>query len=114
MTRRERLEAVVNGNITEELIAECKAEIEKIDARNASRVAKPTEHKVENDKVAERILEILGSEPMFADEIVATLDNGFSRPRVSGILTNLVKDGKISAEDVKVKGKGKRKAYTLA
>ena len=114
MTRKERLEAVVNGNITDELIAECKAEIEKIDMRNAQRVAKPSAHKVENDEVAKQILGFLGTEPMFVDEVLATLDNGFSRQRVSGILTNLVKDGKVSAEDVKVKGKGKRKAYTLA
>ena len=114
MTRRERLEAVINGNITEELIEECKVELEKLDASNAKRASKPNPHKVENDGVAEQILAILGSEPKMVDEVLAILDNGFSRQRVSGILTNLVKDGKVNAKDVKVKGKGKRKAYTLA
>ena len=32
MTRRHRLEAVINGEITEELIESCKRELEKIEA----------------------------------------------------------------------------------
>ena len=113
MTRRERLEAVINGNITEELVEECKVELEKLDARNANRVNKPTAHQIENGKVAEDICGFLTSEPMMVDEIVANLGGEFSRQRVSGILTKLVKEGKVNAEDVKVKGKGKRKAYTI-
>ena len=114
MTRRERLEAVINGNITEELVEECKAELEKMNASNAARSAKPTARQIENAKVAEDILGFLTSEPMFVDSIVSNLGGDFTRQRVSGILTNLVKDGKVISEDVKVKGKGKRKAYTLA
>lgn len=114
MTRRERLEAVINGNITAELIEECKVELEKMDAANAKRSEKQTAHQIENAKVAEDILAILTSEPKFVDEVIEKLDGEFTRQRVSGILTNLVKDGKVISEDVKVKGKGKRKAYTLA
>ena len=114
MTRRERLEAVINGNITEELVEECKAELEKMNASNAARSAKPTARQIENAKVAEDILGFLTSEPMFVDSIVTNLGGDFTRQRVSGILTNLVKEGKVVSEDVKVKGKGKRKAYTLA
>ena len=32
MTRRERLEMVIKGEITEELIADCRKELEKLDA----------------------------------------------------------------------------------
>ena len=112
MTRRERLEMVIAQNITEELIEECKVELEKLNASNASR--KPTAHQVENVKVGEDILAILTDEPKFVDEVLAGLEGEFTRQRVSGILTNLVKEGKVHSEDVKVKGKGKRKAYTLA
>ena len=112
MTRRERLEMVIANNITDELIEECKAELEKLNASNASR--KPTAHQIENVKVSEDILKILTHEPMFVDEVVTKLDGEFTRQRVSGILTNLIKDGKVVSEDIKVKGKGKRKAYTLA
>ena len=112
MTRRERLEMVIAQNITEELIEECKVELEKLNASNASR--KPTAHQVENVKVGEDILAILTDEPKFVEEVLAGLEGEFTRQRVSGILTNLVKEGKVHSEDVKVKGKGKRKAYTLA
>ena len=112
MTRRERLEMVIANNITEELVEECKVELEKLNASNASR--KPTAHQVENVKIGKDILTILTNEPKFVEDVLAGLDKGYSRQRVSGILTNLVKDGKVHSEDVKVKGKGKRKAYTLA
>ena len=112
MTRRERLEMVIAGNITEELIEECKVELEKLNASNASR--KPTERQTVNKQIGETILGFLTDEPMFVDAIVANLGGDFTRQRVSGILTTLVKDGKVKSEDVKVKGKGKRKAYSLA
>ena len=112
MTRRERLEMVIAQNITEELIEECKAELEKLNASNASR--KPTEHQLENVKIGEEILKILSDEPMLVDDVLPKLDGVFARQRISGILTNLVKEGKVHSEDVKIKGKGKRKAYTLA
>ena len=120
MTRRERLEMVIANNITEELIEECKVELEKLNASNASR--KPTAHQVENVKIGEDenvkigedILALLTSEPKFVEDVLAGLDGELTRQRVSGILTNLVKDGKVHSEDVKVKGKGKRKVYTLA
>lgn len=112
MTRRERLEMVIANNITEELIEECKVELEKLNASNASR--KPTAHQVENVKIGEDILALLTDEPKFVEDVLAGLDGELTRQRVSGILTNLVKDGKVHSEDVKVKGKGKRKVYTLA
>lgn len=116
MTRRERLEMVIAGNITEELVAECRTELEKLDARNAERAAKVTPHQEENNELAEKILTILGDaeEPMQIDPIVEALAvDGLTRQRVTGICTNLIKDNKIKSEDVKVKGKGKRKAYSL-
>ena len=123
MTRRERLEAVVNGNITEELIEECKAEIEKLDARNAERASKVTPHQEENSTLAEKSLAVLGEaeEPMQIDPIVEALATTatelgieeLKRQRVTGICTNLIKDGKVKSDDIKVKGKGKRKAYSL-
>ena len=112
MTRRERLEMVIANTITDELIEECKVELEKLNASNASR--KPSEHQKENAKIGEEILAILSSEPMFVEEVLGVLDKDYSRQRVSGILTTLVKSGKVVAEDTKVKGKGKRKTYKLA
>ena len=112
MTRRERLEMVINGNITTELIEDCKVELEKLNASNANR--KQTPHQVENEKIANEILTVLTSENKFVDEIVSSLSEKLVRQRVSGILNTLVKKGNVISEDVKVKGKGIRKAYRLA
>ena len=117
MTRRERLEMVVAGNITEELIEECKAEIEKIDTANAKRKEKVDPRKAENAEIMKKIVEVVkeSDEPMQIDPIVEGLAiEGLTRQRVSSLCTLLVKDSKLVAEDVKVKGKGKRKAYSVA
>lgn len=117
MTRRERLEMVIAGNITEELIEECKVEIEKMDTANAKRKEKENPHKAENASIMENIMGVVAhsDEPILVDGIVEGLGvEGLTRQRVSSLCTILVKDGKLVATDVKVKGKGKRKAYSIA
>lgn len=113
MTRRERLEAVISGNITPELIDDCRRELSKLDERSAQALAKSktTEQYRENKVYEERICEILGEEPMQIGEIGEQLDADISRQRLTAICTNLVREGKISVIDVKVKGKGTRRAY---
>ena len=95
MTRRERLEMVIANTITDELIEDCKVELEKLNASNASR--KPSERQIVNGQIAETILGFLTDEPIMVDTIVANLGGDYTRQRVSGILTTLVKDGKVKA-----------------
>lgn len=117
MTRRERLEMVIAGNITAELVEECKVELEKMDTANAKRKEKENPHKTENAEYMEKIVEIVAesTEPLQIDSIVEGLAvEGLTRQRVSSLCTLLIKDGRLVSEDVKVKGKGKRKAYSLA
>lgn len=117
MTRRERLEMVIANNITTELIEECKAEIEKMDTANAKRKERVNPHKAENASLMEKIMGVVASsdEPIFVDDIVEGLGvEGLTRQKVSSLCTLLVKDSRLVAEDVKVKGKGKRKAYSIA
>ena len=117
MTRRERLEMVIANTITDELIEECKAELVKMDEANAKRKEKVDPRKAENAALMEKIIGVVGGsdEPMQIDPIVEGLGiEGLTRQRVSSLCTLLVKDGRLVSEDVKVKGKGKRKAYSLA
>jgi polyhydroxyalkanoate synthesis regulator phasin len=117
MTRRERLEMVIANTITDELIEECKAELVKMDEANAKRKEKVDPRKAENAEIMEKIVSVLAesTEPMQIDPIVEALGIAdLTRQRVSSLCTILVKDGRITSEDVKVKGKGKRKAYSLA
>ena len=117
MTRRERLEMVIANTITDELIEECKAELVKMDEANAKRKEKVDPRKAENAEIMEKIIAVLSeaTEPMQIDPIVEALGiEGLTRQRVSSLCTLSVKDGRLNAEDVKVKGKGKRKAYSIA
>lgn len=115
MTRRQRLEAVINGEITEELIEDCKAELAKLDERSAraNEEAKTSANYVENKEYEERICAALRetSEPIQVDELAEKIGSTLTRQRLTAICTNLIREGKIKSCDVKVKNKGKRKAY---
>ena len=115
MTRRERLKAVINGEITPELIEECKVELEKLNERGAAALArsKTTDTYKENQAYAERVYEFLREkeEPVQIGEILAEVAPTLTRQRMTAICTNLIREGKIESTDVKVKGKGTRKGY---
>lgn len=113
MTRRQRLEAVIAGNITEELIEDCKAELAKLDERSAraNEEAKTSANYVENKRYEELIIGALTEEPIQIDELAERIGSTLTRQRLTAICTNLIREGKIKSCDVKVKNKGKRKAY---
>ena len=117
MTRRERLEAVIRGEISEELIESCREELAKLDKRavRASEDAKMSANYVENKAYEERICAALRemSEPVQVDELGELVGSTLSRQRLTAICTNLIREGRIKSCDVKVKNKGKRKAYYM-
>lgn len=117
MTRRERLEAVIRGEISEELIKSCREELAKLDERaaRANEEAKTTANYVENKEYEERICAALRevSEPIQVDELGELIGSTLSRQRLTAICTNLIREGRIRSCDVKVKNKGKRKAYYI-
>ena len=115
MTRRQRLEAVIRGEITEELIEECRVELAKLDERSAraNEEAKTSANYRENKEYEERICAALGSDPIQIDELAERIGWTLSRQRLTAICTNLIREGRIKSCDVKVKNKGKRKAYYI-
>lgn len=117
MTRRERLEMVIRGEITEELIEDCKRELEKLNERGAAQLAKSKEtiQYRENKAYEERVCRVLAnrSKPIQVDEIRSLVAPELSRQRMTAICTNLVREGRISVVDLKVKGKGIRKGYFI-
>ena len=110
MTRRERLEMVIRGEISEELIEDCKKELEKLDAHRTH--ARENANGQENKEFEERICAALlqASEPVQIDELAELVGCTFARQRLTAICTNLIREGKIYSCDVKTK-KGKRKGY---
>lgn len=109
MTKREMFEAIVNGNVTEEVIAMAQNEIVKMDERNAKRKNSPSKTALANEPIKAQIKSILTDEPHTASEIANTV--GISTQKASALLRQI--DG-LTITEVKVKGKGKVKGYALA
>ena len=118
MTKREffnEVIAVIDGtsevNVLE-LKEFAKAEIVKLDERNANRSSKPTKTQIENEPIKEKILEVLSTgERMVASAIAERLE--ISTQKVSALCRQLVESKKLKVEDVKIPKKGKQKAYMV-
>ena len=118
MTKREFLNeviAVIDGtsevNVLE-LKEFAKAEIVKLDERNANRSSKPTKTQIENEPIKEKILEVLSTgEKMVASAIAERLE--ISTQKASALCRQLVESKKLKVEDVKIPKKGKQKAYMI-
>jgi len=112
MTKRERLEMVIRGEINEELIADCKRELEKLDVHRTH--ARENANGQENREMEEKIIDVLSrvEGPVQIDELGELIGCTFARQRLTAICTNLIREGRIYSCDVKTK-KGKRKAYYI-
>ena len=118
MTKREFLNeviAVIDGTSEVdvlELKEFAKAEIVKLDERNANRSSKPTKAQIENEPIKEKILEVLSTgERMVASAIAEKVE--ISTQKASALCRQLVESGKLSVEEVKIPKKGKQKAYHI-
>ncbi len=107
MTNREFFNAVISNEITEEVIAHATSSLEKLDARNAARKEKPSKKSLENEPIKAKIAEVLTDEPKTASEIASEVE--ISVQKASALLRQM----NVTVTDVKVKGKGTQKAYSL-
>lgn len=112
MIKREFFNAIINGEITKEVIDMAKEEIEKLDARNEKRRNTMTKEQTANEGVKAQIVEFIGDKKaVVASEIAQGV--GVSTQKVSALCKQLVDEGKLTVADVKVKGKGSVKGYTI-
>ena len=118
MTKREFLNeviAVIDGTSEVnglELKEFAKAEIVKLDERNASRSSKPTKTQIENEPIKEKILEVLSTgERMVASAIAERVE--ISTQKASALCRQLVESKQLKVEEVKIPKKGKQKAYMV-
>lgn len=109
MTRREMFEAIVNGNVTEEVVAMAQSELVKMDERNEKRKNSPSKTAIANEPIKAQIVEVLTTEPLTASDVANAV--GISTQKASALLRQI--EG-LTVTEVKVKGKGKVKGYALA
>lgn len=112
MTKREFYTAIKNGKIDEQVKLFATEELEKMDAVNEKRRNTLSKKAKENEPLFKQITdEILTDEPKTATDVAAILE--VSVQKASGLLRRLVEDGKAAKVDVKIKGKGTQKGYTI-
>jgi len=114
MTQREFFTAIVNSDLNEELTTFASEAISKLDARNAKRASKPSKKSIENVPIRAHIVGFLeeneGSH--LASEIAKAVD--ISTQKASALCRQMVLEEVLTSTDVKVKGKGSQKSYSLA
>ena len=112
MTKREFYTAIMKGEIDEQVKLFASDELEKMDAVNEKRRNTLSKKAKENEPLLNKIeREILTEEPKTATDVAAILE--VSVQKASGLLRRLVEDGKAAKVDVKIKGKGTQKGYTI-
>lgn len=111
ITLRQLFTAVVEGNITPAMQEKAKAEIAKLDATNAKRAEKAKEKAKENLPIKQAIFDFLVANGTKTTTEIA-LGVSESVPKASAMCRQMVDEGRLTASEVSVKGKGKQKAYT--
>ena len=119
MTMRKFFEAVIAiDNAPADVVAKAEMEIAKMDAANAKRQSKPSKTAVANEPIKADIVNLLTEQgAMVASDIAKALTTDevtISTSKVSALCRQLVADEVLTVTDVKVKGKGTVKQYSIA
>ena len=112
MTQREFITKAIEANISEEMNVKGAELLEGLNKRNAQKSATMTKTQKENEVLkAEMVDKLEKGKGYLAAEIGVIM--GFSTSKASALASQLVKSGKATVADVKVKGKGMQKSYTI-
>lgn len=118
MTMRKYHEAVLAiPGCPAEVAEKARTEIAKLDATNAKRTEKAAEKAKENDPLKARIFDLLLDKgAMTSPDIASALtteENPITTSKASAMCRQMVDDGRLNAEEVKIPKKGKLKAYSV-
>jgi len=114
MTTRDHLNAIASGTITAPTMEWAKGQLERLDARNAKRANTPSKTALANAPLKEAIFKYLvENDGKFTEaELGKVIDT--THNKAGALVRQLVKEGKVSVEEIKVPKVGKRKAYFIA
>ena len=117
MTKFEAYQAVINGQVNEDVVEKFREMLETHEAeaeKRRNRAAEKRAEKLAAEKVLEDgIMEVLGEEPMTASDIAEAVEGINTPQKATVVVKRLVAAGLATVQDVKGK-KGKVKGYTLA
>lgn len=117
MTKREFYKAILAiESISAEVREYAEASIQKLDETNAKRSSKQTKTQLANEPIKAKILEILSTAPMTSavlrEKFVANGEE-ISVQKVSSLCRQLVEEGFLSSNEIKVPKKGAQKQYSV-
>lgn len=114
MTQREFYNSVINAEISEEMTTFARERIAVLDKRNHTPSKADKEKAEQNGLHKAKMIGVLRASEtaMPASEIAAAVE--ISTQKASALLRQLVADGQAVQSEIKVKGRGKVKAYALA
>ena len=115
MTQRMFLEMVVNANISDEMTAYAMERIKHLDDVNEHRKAKGSKTQRANAEVKKAILASLEENTVYTASQVAEMgiEGITSTQKASALLRQMTETGELTVTDIKIKGKGKVKGYSL-
>lgn len=119
MTTREIYVAMTEGaTVTAEMAEWAASKLEKLDAANEKRRNSPSKTMEKNAPLAEKVYELLGTEPMTASDIATALnemeldvDKAFTAQKATSLAKMLVTDGRVEQVDMKLPKRGTVKGY---
>lgn len=109
---RQFLNDIIAGNATPEAQEMARTLLERLDAKNEKRRNTPSKAQVANEPLRQQVFAYVAQHPSALASEVATACELSSTAKASALLRQLVTEGECTVEEVKVKGKGKLKAYT--
>ena len=109
---RQFLNDIIAGNATPEAQEMARTLLERLDAKNEKRRNTPSKAQIANEPLRQQVLAYVVQHPSALASEVATACELSSTAKASALLRQLVAEGECTVEEVKVKGKGKLKAYT--
>ena len=115
MTQRMFLEMVVNANISDEMTAYAMERIRHLDDVNYHRKARGSKTQRANVGVKKAILSSLEENTVYTASQVAEMgiEGITSTQKASALLRQMTETGELTVTDIKIKGKGKVKGYSL-
>lgn len=115
MTSREFYTAVINANITDTVTEFATKALVKLDEKNEKRKAEGSKTAKANVAIKEAIVSAMEQGVTYtAAEVVALGVEGVtSTQKASALMRQIVAAGQAIESEVKIKGKGKVKGYTL-
>lgn len=116
MTQREFYTAVIEANVSEELVAFATDAIAKLDKTNETRKVKTAEKaaakEAEKAPIREAIYAVITTgEGKTASDLIAEAGVDVKPQSIPSLLKPLVDEGKVIKTDIKVKGKGTVRGY---